>query len=112
MIVSTTHLPRELVLEQRDVMTDVYTVRAQQIVQALINLSITPHEHVLLHQEASVKEHHMSEQVIIADTCHLTTLVVEAAGIVRDGDDRFVQILRISTDRSVWPPRASPSPPA
>jgi hypothetical protein len=107
MIVSTTHLPRELVLEQRDVMTDVYTVRAQQIVQALINLSITPHEHVL-HQEASVKEHHMSEQVIIADTCHHTTLVVEAAGIVRDGDDRFVQILRISTDR----PRASPSPPA
>jgi dethiobiotin synthetase len=73
-------------------MKDVNAVRAHETAQALIYyFSAAPHKHVL-HQEASIKEHHMPE-VVIADTCHYI-LVVEAAGSVRDGDNRFIQLLQ------------------
>ena len=85
------HLPWKLVLEQLDVMMDVAAVKAQETMQAVIYFLATPHTHVL-HQKASINEHHISE-VYTADTCH-HILVVEAANIVRYGGDCSIHLLQ------------------
>jgi hypothetical protein len=105
------HLPWELVLKQPDVMMDIDAVRAQETTQAMIDSFPTLHNHVL-HQEASIKEHHVSE-VVIADTCHYI-LVVEAADTVCCGGNREIQFLQdvARFPDAAWQRLASPSPPS
>ena len=52
----------------------------------------TLHKHVL-HQEASVKEHHVSEFVIADTFHHILVLEAEAADVVCSRDNRGVHLL-------------------